>query len=92
MGEGRCIPTKTSGILHVTVGEKMGDTQHCLVPNCTNKTYAPAGTGVACKEHFLEFLKWRRKKGAQMFSRYAAMTMSERDVVATEWVKTVSVE
>jgi hypothetical protein len=70
----------------------MGDTQHCLVPNCSNKTYAPAGTGVACKAHFLDFLKWRRKKGAQMFSKYAAMTMPERDVVATEWVKAVAVE
>ncbi|HYM37837.1 MAG TPA: hypothetical protein VES96_05515 [Nitrospiraceae bacterium] len=70
----------------------MSDHQICLVPNCTQKPYAPAGTGAACKEHFLEFLKWRRKKGAQMFSKYAAMTMPERDVVAAEWVKTAKAE
>ena len=70
----------------------MSDQHLCLVPNCTQKPYAPAGTGTACKEHFLDFLKWRRKKGAQMFSKYAAMTMPERDVVATEWIKTVKVE
>ncbi len=70
----------------------MSDQHSCLVPNCSQRPYAPAGTGVACKEHFLEFLKWRRKKGAQMFLKYAAMTMPERDVVAAEWVRTVKVE
>ena len=65
---------------------------NCLVPNCTQRPYAPAGTGAACKEHFLDFLKWRRRKGAQMFSTYAAMTMPERDVVAAEWVQTVRIE
>jgi len=70
----------------------MSDHQTCLVPNCRHKFYAPAGTGTACKEHFLDFLNWRRKKGAQMFLKYAAMTMPERDVVAAEWVKTVKVE
>lgn len=70
----------------------MSDQQSCLVPNCTQKPYAPAGTGVACKEHFLDFLKWRRRRGEQMFFKYAAMTMSERDVVAAEWLKTVKVD
>ncbi len=70
----------------------MSDQHACLVPNCLQKPYAPAGTATACKTHFLEFLKWRRRKGPQMFSKYAAMTMPERDVIATEWVKTVKVE
>jgi hypothetical protein len=70
----------------------MSDQRSCLVPNCPQKPYAPTGTGTACKEHFLDFLKWRRKKGAQMFLKYAAMTMPERDIVATEWVKAVKVE
>jgi hypothetical protein len=64
----------------------------CLVPNCRQRSYAPAGTGAACKDHFIEFLKWRRRKGAQMFISYAAMTMPERDGVAAEWLKTVKVE
>lgn len=70
----------------------MSNQNACLVPNCTVKPFAPAGTGAACKEHFLDFLKWRRRKGPQMFSKYAAMTMPERDVVAAEWVKTVKVD
>ncbi|MBM4119374.1 MAG: hypothetical protein FJ248_00525 [Nitrospira sp.] len=70
----------------------MSDYGTCLVPNCTQKPYAPAGTCTACKDHFLEFLKWRRRKSAQMFHSYAAMTMPERDDVAAEWLKTVKVE
>jgi hypothetical protein len=70
----------------------MSDQQTCLVPNCTQKPYAPAGTRVACKEHFLDFLRWRRRRGPQMFFTYAAMTMSDRDVVADEWLKTVKIE
>ena len=70
----------------------MSDHNTCLVPNCTQKPYAPAGTSAACKDHFLDFLKWRRRKGAQMFHSYAAMTMPERDGVASEWLKTVKVE
>jgi hypothetical protein len=56
------------------------------------KIYAPAGTGALCKEHFLGFLAWRRRKGPAMFAKYAAMTMSERDAVMAEWVATLSVE
>jgi hypothetical protein len=70
----------------------MSDATTCLVPNCTQRPYAPAGTAAACKNHFLDFLKWRRRKGAQMFHKYAAMTMPERDVVAAEWIKTVKAE
>ena len=70
----------------------MSNQHTCLVPNCTARPYAPAGTGTVCKAHFLEFLKWRRRKGAQMFSKYAAMTMPERDDVAVEWVKTAKVD
>ena len=64
----------------------------CLVPDCNAKTYAPAGTGGVCKEHFLQFLTWRRRRGPGMFHKYAAMTMEERDPVVSEWAKTVKVE
>lgn len=70
----------------------MSESHKCMVPNCRGNSYAPAGTASACKEHFLDFLKWRRRRGAQMFHKYAAMTMEERDVVAAEWVKTVKVD
>jgi hypothetical protein len=54
--------------------------------------YAPAGTGSLCKPHFLEYVKWRRRKGPQMFRTYGAMTMEQRDTVVAEWSKTVKVE
>jgi hypothetical protein len=62
------------------------------VANCTVRAYAPAGTNALCKDHFLNFVAWRRKKGAAMFHKYAAMTMEERDAVMTEWSKTLVVE
>lgn len=68
------------------------DNQTCLIQDCQGRVYAPAGTGHLCKEHFLSFLTWRRKKGPQMFTKYAGMTMEERDEVATEWLKTVPIE
>ena len=64
----------------------------CLIQDCKRRVYAPAGTGHLCKEHFISFLTWRRKKGPQMFSKYAGMTMDERNTVAEEWVKTVPTE
>lgn len=66
----------------------MLDTQ-CCVPSCLEKPYAPAGTRSVCKDHFLSFLTWRRRRGTQMFHTYAGMTMEERDTIAAEWVKTI---
>ena len=63
----------------------------CFIRDCKAQSYAPAGTASVCKEHFLDFLKWRRRKGPQMFNKYAAMTMEERDTIAGEWKKTVKV-
>jgi len=61
----------------------------CLIQYCKAKTYAPAGTHALCKEHFLEFVKWRRRRGQTMFFKYGAMTMDERDTIVEEWQKTV---
>ena len=64
--------------------------QACLIDGCKARGYAPAGTGSLCKEHFLDFVKWRRRKGPGMFQKYGAMTMEERDSVMAEWRKTVT--
>lgn len=64
----------------------------CMIQGCQGKVYAPAGTHSVCKEHFLNFLTWRRRKGPQMFNLYAGMTMDQRDTVAAEWSKNVRVE
>lgn len=64
----------------------------CLIQDCRGRAYAPTGTGYLCKEHFINFLTWRRKKGPQMFSKYAGMSMEERNSVAEEWIKTVPIE
>jgi hypothetical protein len=61
----------------------------CCVPNCLERPYAPAGTRSVCKDHFLSFLTWRRRRGAQMFHTYAGMTMEERNTIAAEWMKTI---
>lgn len=61
----------------------------CCVPNCQARSYAPAGTQSVCKDHFLNFLTWRRRKGPRMFHKYAGMTMAERDTIAAEWLKTI---
>lgn len=64
----------------------------CLIGGCTNRVYAPAGTGSVCKEHFTEFVKWRRRKGGMgMFRKYNGMTMGERDTIVEEWGKSVTV-
>lgn len=63
--------------------------QRCLIEGCQAKVYAPAGTQSVCKDHFLSFLTWRRRRGPQMFRKYAGMTMEERDQIAAEWRQTV---
>lgn len=63
--------------------------QTCLIDGCQARVYAPAGTHSICKDHFLNFLTWRRRRGPQMFRKYAAMTMEERDQVASEWRQTL---
>src|SRR6185437_821572 len=65
---------------------------HCCAPNCPETPYAPAGTRSICKNHFLNFLTWRRRRGTRMFHTYAGMTMEERDTIAAEWMKTVRSE
>ena len=58
----------------------------CVIGGCTSQVYAPAGTGSVCKEHFIDFVKWRRKKGGmKMFRTYNGSTMEERDIVVREW-------
>jgi hypothetical protein len=64
----------------------------CLIRGCQAKVYAPAGTHSICREHFLSYLTWRRRKGPQMFMRYAGMTMEERDPLVAEWANTIRVE
>ena len=63
---------------------------NCLIQGCHAKVYAPAGTQSVCKEHFLSFLTWRRRKGPQMFTHYAGLTMEQRDPITAEWAKTIS--
>ena len=66
--------------------------QGCLIEGCLNKVYAPGGTGSLCKEHFVNFVVWRRRRGPTMFQKYAAMTMDERDVIVNEWRKSINVQ
>lgn len=64
----------------------------CLIKGCQATVYAPAGTHSICREHFLNYLTWRRRKGPQMFMKYAGMTMEERDPLVAEWANTIRVE
>lgn len=64
----------------------------CCVSNCLAKPYAPAGTQSICKDHFLNFLTWRRRRGPQMFVKYAAISMAERDIIVAEWQKTLRLD
>ncbi len=66
--------------------------QTCLIGGCTFRVYAPAGTGSLCKEHFTNFVTWRRRKGPAMFHKYGAMTIEERDTVVAEWGKTIKAD
>ena len=43
------------------------------------------------REHFLNYLTWQRRKGPQMFMKYAGMTI-ERDPLVAEWASTIRVE
>ncbi len=64
---------------------------HCMIEGCANQGYAPAGTGTVCKDHFTDFVKWRRKKGGKnMFRQYSGMTMPERDSIVEAWYKTLA--
>ncbi len=65
--------------------------ESCLIGGCTEPLYAPAGTRSLCKEHFLLFVAWRKKKGGMgMFKKYSALTMEERDTTVDEWAKAVT--
>jgi hypothetical protein len=64
--------------------------ESCVIGGCTEPLYAPAGTRSVCKEHFLHFVTWRRKKGGLgMFKKYSAMSMEERDEIVNEWAQTL---
>jgi len=64
---------------------------NCVIEGCANQGYAPAGTGTVCKDHFADFVTWRRKKGGkEMFRKYSGMTMVERDSIVEEWRKTLA--
>ncbi|MDR4487720.1 MAG: hypothetical protein R3B83_09390 [Nitrospirales bacterium] len=66
------------------------NTESCLIGGCTEPLYAPAGTGSLCKEHFIHFVNWRKKKGGLgMFKKYSAQTMEERDTLVEEWANSV---
>jgi hypothetical protein len=64
----------------------------CLIKGCQARVYAPAGTHSICREHFLNYLTWRRRKGPQMFLKYAGMTMEERNPYVAEWANTIRIE
>jgi hypothetical protein len=66
--------------------------QICLIEGCQARVSAPAGTQSVCKDHFLGFLTWRRRRGPQMFRKYAAMTMEERDQITAEWRQTLGTQ
>jgi hypothetical protein len=63
----------------------------CLIEGCHGNVYSPAGTQHLCKEHFLSFLTWRRRRGPKMFTTYAGLTMEQRDPIVAEWAKTVTI-
>lgn len=63
----------------------------CVIEGCTDATYAPAGTGSICKEHFLQFSAWRKKKGGlSFFKKYSAMSMEDRNGTVEEWANTLT--
>jgi hypothetical protein len=76
-------------------GSELENAMHdlrCMIHGCQAKVYAPAGTHSICRVHFLSYLTWRRRKGPQMFMKYAGMTMEERDPYVAEWANTIRVE
>jgi hypothetical protein len=64
--------------------------ERCLIEGCTVPAYAPGGTASLCKDHFINFVTWRRRRGPVMFTKYAGMTMNERDTIVAEWRKAVT--
>jgi hypothetical protein len=65
-------------------------TDSCLIGGCSEHAYVPAGTQHLCKEHFLHFVTWRKKKGGLgMFKKYSAMSMEERDAIVEEWAQNI---
>ena len=66
--------------------------QGCMIGGCQAIVYAPDVTQSVGKEHFISVLNWRRRRGPQMFVKYAGMSMDHRDVIAAEWQKTVRIE
>ena len=64
----------------------------CLIKGRQGRVRAPAGTHSICREYFLGYLTWRRRKGPQMFMKYAGMTMEERAPLVAEWANTIRVE
>ena len=65
--------------------------EQCMLEGCPKRAYAPSGTGQLCKDHFSDFVKWRRRKGSMsMFRKYNAMTMEERDSIVQDWGKTLA--
>jgi hypothetical protein len=77
-------------IFKIFEGDQAMNSDSCLIGGCTETIYAPAGTQSLCKEHFLQFLMWRKKKGGlSMFKKYSAMSMDERDTIVEEWTHTV---
>ena len=66
--------------------------RNCMIEGCTNQGYAPAGTGTVCKDHFADFVTWRRKKGGKgIFRKYNGMTMVERDPIVKAWYNTLAI-
>jgi len=66
--------------------------QQCMIEGCPKRAYAPSGTGQLCKDHFSDFVKWRRRKGGMsMFRKYNAMTMEERHSIVQDWERTLAV-
>lgn len=64
--------------------------QSCMIHGCAHHAYAPAGTGQLCKNHFSDFVKWRRKTGGRvLFRKYNGMTTNERNATVEEWGKTL---
>jgi hypothetical protein len=51
----------------------------------------PAHTASA-GSNFLSYRTWRRRKGPQMFMKYAGMTMEERNPLVAEWANTIRLE
>jgi hypothetical protein len=60
---------------------------------CPTRAGSCYGAGLICLLQatgaFLNYLTRRRRKGPQMFMKYAGMTMEERDPLVAEWANTI---